>query len=150
MDTKFVVKNIIPYNKTVKIFGWPVYNNQTLDILSVPGVSEADIRYSLLKGDLYIKLQYNELAVVESNINLLQFSNDQFKFLESNGVPGGLQVSYQQMDVTEQLDILLVGDVDGVNVIFTIPSGVWIQSYPYKIIVYRNGVINKSSLMIIS
>jgi hypothetical protein len=139
-STKFVVQNIVPYNKTVKIFSYPVYNGCTRDLLSIPGVSEADIRYSLLKGDLALKLQYKELTVVESNIDLLQFNDDQRTFLETNGVTEGLQISISNLDTIKLEDIQLVGPVDSVNNIFYIPSGFFIYNDNYKILVYRNGV----------
>ena len=139
-STKFVVLNIAPNGKTVRLFNYPILNNQTRDLLMIPGVSEADIRYSLLKGDLYIKLKYKEIVVVESNIDLLQFNNEQRQFLETGGVDAGLEIDVENMAVIKQEDIELVGNVDSVNSIYQIPSGYFLQNDYYKIMVYRNGV----------
>lgn len=55
------------------------------------------------------------------------------------GSSGFLQISYTP-NITWKQDISLVGVVNGINVVFTIPSGTWIQDSTYKIIVYKNGV----------
>ena len=49
----FLVRNICAdHNKTIKIFNYPILFNQTRDLLNIPGVSESDIRASLLKGEI--------------------------------------------------------------------------------------------------
>lgn len=91
--TKFVVKNIAPGNKRIQLFNYPINNGQTRDLLAIPAVSEADIRHSLLKGSLKIKLEAKEITIVESNINLLQFDTDQKSFLQTAGITQGLEIS---------------------------------------------------------
>ena len=93
ISTKFVVKNIASGNKTIRIFNYPILNGQTRDLLAIPGVSESDIRYSLLRGDLYIKLQYKEAIIVDTDIDLLQFNDEQKRFLIEHGANHGLEIT---------------------------------------------------------
>lgn len=92
-STRFVVKNIAPRGKRVRVFAYPINNGETRDLLAIPGVSEADIRHALLKGALMIKLQNKELIVVDSDIDLLQFNDEHKLFLQSVGITKGLEVT---------------------------------------------------------
>jgi len=136
----FRVKNIDPQERTLFIFNYPINYGCTRDLLAIPGVSEGDIRSALLKGQIGHKIKYGEITVLCSDIDLLQFNTTQLAFLQAAGIVNGLQIGPGQLTAIEQLDIQLVGVVDGVNTMFTIPTGTWIQEAPYKIIVYRNGV----------
>lgn len=137
----FVVRNITPdRQKTIKIFNYPILFNQTRDLLQIPGVAEADIRASLLKGELLHKLLAKDIYIECSDIDLLQFNDAQKSLLQANGVVKGLQITSDNLAILKQEDILLNGIVNGVNTIFTIPSGKFIQNSLYKIIVYKNGV----------
>jgi len=140
-NTSFVVKNIISNsNKEIKIFNYPIPVGKERDLLAIPGVSESDIRASLLKGELLNKLLANEITIVFSDINLLQFNEDQKAFLKACGVDFGTTVSTSQLSYIKKEDVQLVGVVDGVNNIFTIPFGTFVQDADHKIIVYKNGV----------
>lgn len=124
-STKFVVRNIAPNNKTVRVFNTPIRNRDTYDILSVPEISEADIRHSLLKGELRIKFLCQELFVVESDIDLLQFNDENKTWLESIGITKGLEVTGTGTSVLNfafKQDIMLIGTKDGSNRIFTTPE----------------------------
>jgi hypothetical protein len=137
----FVVRNISPQNKTITIFQYPINMTFTRDLLAIPGVAEDDIRASLLKGEIKHKFEVGDIELVYSDIDLLQFSDCQRKWLYSLGFTIGVQVAYPELAVLEYQDIPLVGIIDGYNTIFTLPEGIsWIQSFPYKIIVYKNGV----------
>ena len=92
VNTKFVVRNIAPGNKCIHLFMCAINNGDTRDLLAIPTVSEADLRHSLLKGELLIKFLAHEVEVVESNIDLLQFEPEQKAFLESIGIVTGLEV----------------------------------------------------------
>lgn len=95
-NTKFVVRNITngtPQEKVVRVFQYPIKPAGERDLLTIPEVSEADIRHALLKGSLRIKLELGELRVVDSNINLLQFDNEQKSFLQSVGITNGLEIT---------------------------------------------------------
>lgn len=91
-STKFIVRNTAPGNKRVRIFQYPIGNGLERDLLAIPGISEADIRHSLLKGQLLEKLNAGEITIVDSDIDLLQFNDDQKAFLASHGVTKGLEV----------------------------------------------------------
>jgi len=137
----FVVRNITPdRNKTIKIFHYPILFNTTRDLLQIPGVAEADIRASLLKGELRHKILAKDIVVECSDIDLLQFNLDQKKFLQDSGIIKGLQVDNSNLVAIRKEDIQLVGIVDDANKVFTIPSGTFLMTSDYKIIVYRNGV----------
>lgn len=136
----FIVKNVSPQNKTINIFTYPINMWCERDLLAIPGVAEQDIRASLLKGEVRNKFLAQDIELVYSNIDLLQFSHCQREWLESLGFTTGIQITNDELAVIEQQDIQLVGLVNNTNTIFTIPSGTWIQSPPYKIIVYKNGV----------
>jgi len=92
-STRFVVRNIAPGNKRVRVFQYPIGNGLERDLLAIPGISEADIRHSLLKGQLLEKLKAKEIIVIDSDIDLLQFNDDQKAFLVAHGVNKGLEVS---------------------------------------------------------
>lgn len=136
----FIVINTSPQVKTIKIFNYPIPYGQSRDILQIPGVSEQDIRASLLKGELQHKIRAKDIIVICSDIDLLQFNSSQKTFLRGAGIVNGLQVSSNQLDVFREEDIQLLGTVDNINTVFTIPSGTWIQNSTYKIIIYKNGV----------
>jgi hypothetical protein len=126
VSTVFVVKNItlgFPQEKTVRVFQAPIKAGATRDLLALPHVSEADIRHGLLKGELMIKLKNRELAVVASNIDLLQFDSEQLAFLESVGVVDGLQVSGGgTLNFAFKQNINLIGTKNGSNRKFTVPA----------------------------
>lgn len=136
----FTVRNITNPSKTVKVFQYPIPSGQERDLLKIPGVSESDIHASLLKGELLSKLVTKDLFIVESDLNLIQFNLDQRNFLQENGVEIGLTVGTSVFTLLRKEDIRLIGAVDDVNTVFSIPSGKFIQDDNHKIIVYRNGV----------
>jgi len=137
----FIIQNTSRQNKTITVFQYPINLNTTRDILQIPGVSEQDIRASLLKGELRHKILCGDIVVVCSDVDLLQFNGNQKAFLQSAGITNGLQVSSSQLSVIELRNEVLNGLVNGTNTIFTIPSGTWIQDAPqYVITVYWNGV----------
>jgi hypothetical protein len=136
----FVVANISTQVKTIKIFNYPILYGETRDLLQIPGVSEQDIRASLLKGELQHKIRAEDITVVCSDIDLLQFNNNQKTFLQGAGIVNGLQVSSGQLSVIRKDDVQLSGTVNDVNTVFQILSGKFIQDGTYKIIVYKNGV----------
>lgn len=89
----FIVMNISPQVKTIKIFNYPIPYLQTRDILQIPGVSEASIRASLLKGELQHKIRANDITVICSDVDLLQFNANQKLFLQGAGIVNGLEVN---------------------------------------------------------
>lgn len=144
--TSFIVQNIAPNNKRIRIFNYPINNGETRDLLAVPGISEADIRVSLLKGELFIKIVNEEIKIIQSDIDLLQFNQHQKTFLESAGVNFGHQIDLSVIDpaiansFNLKQDVELIGSKDSVNLQYMIPSGKFIYSSNYRITVYLNGV----------
>ena len=120
--TVFKVKNIAPGNKKIKIFQYPILNGNERDLMAIPYVSEADIRHSLLKGELNIKLRFGEATVVESNIDLTQFDDCHKQFLQSIGIMDGLESGVSSSLFLFKENISLVGDIDGINRTFTTPD----------------------------
>ena len=128
VDTKFIVKNVTENTKkakTVRIFNYPIPAGKERDLLTIPAVSEADIRHSLLKGELRIKAENGEILIIDSNIDLLQFDDEQKEFLESIGVAVGLEVtggggvSYPFLF---RQNVSLIGDKDSNNREFIVPA----------------------------
>ena len=98
----FVVRNITPdRGKTIKIFNYPILFNQTRDLLKIPGVSESDIRASLLKGTLRHKILAQDIVIECSDIDLLQFNDAHKEFLQNAGIVNGLEVTAIGSGITE-------------------------------------------------
>ncbi len=149
-STCFVVKNIAPRGKTIQIFRYPILNQRTRDLLAIPYVSEADIRHSLLKGELMMKIKTKEIEVVQSDIDLLQFNNEQKQFLKNAGVIKGLEIGLEQLDPSVVFgggppireNITLLGVRNGINRSFMTPekfiNGTYMGS-EYSIHIRHNG-----------
>lgn len=127
-DTVFRVKNITQLSggkgKTVRIFGVPIKAGRTYDLMSIPEVSEADIRHSLLKGTLMMKIITDEITVTESNINLVQFDECQKSFLQGAGITEGLDPGsdgYGGVNYLWRQEVSLIGPKNGANKVFIIP-----------------------------
>lgn len=123
-STKFVVKNVAPNGKRVRVFNYPIRNGETRDLLAIPEISEAYIRHSLLKGELRVKFLHRELIVIDSDIDLLQFNSQHLAFLQSIGITEGLQVSGtgSARAFLHKVGVSLLGTKDGSNRIFTTPE----------------------------
>ena len=52
VTTVFTIRNTAPDHKNIKVFGQRIGWGREYDLLAIPNVSEADIRHSLLKGEL--------------------------------------------------------------------------------------------------
>jgi hypothetical protein len=85
-STVFIIKNINTSENRIKVFNYPIGYNKERDLMKIPYISEADIRNSLLKGELYTKISQNQITVVASNIDLTQFDDVQKEFLQSAGI----------------------------------------------------------------
>jgi hypothetical protein len=143
----FTVRNICSdRRKTIKIFNYPILFNQTRDLLAIPGISEADIRASLLKGELRHKILAKDIYIECSDIDLLQFNDDQKKFLQDSGIIKGLEVEGGIVAIPFLLkqNVMMIGDIDGANRVFAIPApdkfinGMFSGNL-FKIQVYHNG-----------
>lgn len=92
-STKFVVRNIAPGNKTVRVFQAPIKKGKTRDLLEIPGVTPESINASLFKGELRQKFSAKELEVVESDVSMIQFNATHKLFLQEAGIIIGLEVT---------------------------------------------------------
>lgn len=141
LNTFFIVQNVSPQRKTIKIFNYPINLGCTRDLLQIPGVGEADIRVSLLKGELQHKILAQDIVIVETNLDLLQFDPLQLQFLLSAGVNYGTSQTPSDQQYTQYQNVTLQGSLNGSNVIFTLPNDqYYVQNSLLKIIVYWNGV----------
>jgi hypothetical protein len=96
---QFVVRNISPQKKTITFFaGWPINLGGIRDLLKIPGVSEGDIKSSLMKGEIRRKLLNGDIELVFSNIDLLQFNDCGINYLTGYGFTTGVQVGINQLD----------------------------------------------------
>lgn len=144
--TVFVVKNIAPEGKRIKIFNFPINNGEERDLMSINFVSEADIRHSLLKGELLTKLRSREAIVTACNIDLLQFDDVHKAFLRSVGVVNGLEAGGGSgpsiLSFAFKQGISLIGDIDGANRTFRTPEVFINSTYgnnKFSILVRHNG-----------
>ena len=55
-DLGFIVKNIAASKKTIRVFGINIRYNKTYNLLNIPDITEADIKASLAKGSLMMKI----------------------------------------------------------------------------------------------
>jgi hypothetical protein len=96
---QFIVRNTSPQKKTIFFFaGWPINLGGTRDLLKIPGVSEGDIKSSLMKGELRNKFKNGDVELVLSNIDLLQFNDLGIQYLDGFGFTTGVLVGYDQLD----------------------------------------------------
>ena len=141
----FWVQNIANPPKCVEIFNYPVAaRGGVRNLMLIPGVGEQDIKESLLKGSLRNKLLVREIAILASNIDLLQFNTTQIQFLYNNGIVVGVQIDDRpggQTLFTHYIDIELLGAVNNVNTTFILPNNqAFVVDVIHNIVVYKNGV----------
>ncbi len=96
VSTVFVVQNISQTHKTINLFGLPLGYRRSYDLLSIPEISEADIRHSLLKGELKSKATVGDIRVIRSTIDLTQYDSQQREFLASIGITSGVAGTPQE------------------------------------------------------
>ncbi len=145
-NLSFVVKNIITNsNKVIRIFQYPIHVGKQRDLLAIPGVSESDIRASLLKGELLVKLLAQEITIVESDIDLIQFNVAHKAFLENAGITNGLEVEgtvgTSGTGGFDVQDADLIGTQDGANATFT-TSTKFRHTSQFKEVIFVNGLRN--------
>ena len=92
---KFIVQNING-TKFVTVFNIDIAPNQMIDLMSEPGISQEEIRNSLIKGELYNKIRVKDIKVLYSNVDLQSFDNTFNNFIQNvcqipvgSGPPGG-------------------------------------------------------------
>jgi hypothetical protein len=100
--SSFVVRNISQPNKRIHIFNYPIPFGMERDLLSIPGVGEAEIRASCLKGEIRSKILANEIIITNNTSDLVQFNDEQKTFLRNAGVSNGLDIGTAQ--ITSELN----------------------------------------------
>jgi hypothetical protein len=111
---QFIVRNISPQKKTIFIFNYPINLNETRDLLKIPGIFEAEIKSSLMKGTLKRKFKNKDIELVFSNIDLLQFSDCGIQYLEGYGFTTGVTIGFDQLDGYVQ-NLILAGGGGGLT-----------------------------------
>jgi hypothetical protein len=94
-------------------------------LLAIPGIAEQDIRASLLKGELQHKILARDIVITCSDIDLLQFNEDQKQFLINSGIIDGLEVGSNQVSGLSyiwRIEIPLIGTKNGINKTFFTPD----------------------------
>lgn len=86
---KFVIANVNPFKKNITVFNNSIRYAGILDLMKVPGLSENEIRDSLIKGDLHSKIVNGDIKVLSSNIDLVTFDETFKNFLNNNGIVDG-------------------------------------------------------------
>ena len=81
-NTNFIIRNTSPSRKKIRVFTYPINYGESRDLMAIPIISEADIRHSLLKGELLERLLNHDIQIIESSIDLLSFDPEQKAFLE--------------------------------------------------------------------
>lgn len=134
----FIVNNIALPKKTLFIFNYPIPSGAERDLLQIPGVSESDIRASLLKGELQRKLLHNEITVTCSDIDLLQFNDAHKQFLQNAGIVDGLSIVGGTGGFDVQ-DAALIGTQNNINTTFTTPTK-FKHTSQFKEVLFVNGL----------
>ena len=106
----FVVKNAST-NSSIKVFGHKILPLNHLDLMKIPGVTEEDIRASLLKGSLKALLANGRLTIVSSTVNLATADSGQQAALAASGLPGAAS-SVLKGDVADIAALKLI-DISG-------------------------------------
>lgn len=141
--TVFIVKNISSERKKLRLFNIPIYYGEERNLLAF-NITESDIRDSLLKGILFKKLICNEISIIKSNINLLQFDDVQKFFLKKYGITEGIEINENQMCNTFcfKQNIYLLGKKNNNNRVFTTPekfiNGIY-YNHLFHILIRHNG-----------
>ena len=83
----FIVQNV--KIKWISIFNNPVAPNGYIDLMKIRGISEEEIKSSLIKGELYHKIRTKSIKVFQSNVNLTSFDPTFTAFLNNAGITTG-------------------------------------------------------------
>jgi hypothetical protein len=110
----FIVRNTSPQQKTIMIFNYPINLGDTRDLLKIPGIYEAEIKSSLMKGTLKRKFRNGDIELVISNIDLLQFTDCGIQYLEGYGFTTGVTIGFDQLDGYVQ-NLIIQGGGGGIT-----------------------------------
>ena len=117
----FTVKNLSP-NRRIKIFNYPIAPGQTRDLLNIPGVSEADIRDSLIKGELANFIRMKIISIVSSSIDLIQFDAEQNSFIVNASSSASSLPNQASGDLSGNLTSPTIVGIQNIPISKTLPS----------------------------
>lgn len=80
----FIVKN--NSRKTVSVMGVRIAPGANYNLMSLEGITEEDIKVSLLKGVLKRKLNLGEISIISTDIDLTSLNLSQQAFLNNNNI----------------------------------------------------------------
>lgn len=83
-STKCIIKN--KSKKALIIFGVKINPNFNYDLMQIKGISEQEIRTSIVKGILREKLELNQIEIIETNICLYTDDTELQYFLLSKNI----------------------------------------------------------------
>lgn len=84
----FIVKNIST-KKTINVFGINISPGYSYNLMNIQGVTEDDIKVSLVKGVLKRKINSGELSILQSDLDLTTSNSTQNSFLTTNTLVSG-------------------------------------------------------------
>lgn len=90
----FIVQNVT--TKWISIFNNPIAPGAYIDLMKIRGISEEEIKSSLIKGELYHKFRTKSIKAFQSNVNLMSFDPEFTGFLNRNGITTGTGNPFQQ------------------------------------------------------
>lgn len=96
----FTVQNLSP-NRKIHIFNYPIMPGATRDLLAIPEISEADIRHSLIKGELANFIRMGVISIVSTSIDLYQYDIQQEEFLNNAGAIEGTSELFGEISVQD-------------------------------------------------
>lgn len=110
--SNFTVQNIS--NKTVRVMGINISPGNSYNLMNLEGVTETDIKVSLLKGVLKRKLSNNEITITSSDLDLTTKNYTQGNFLTTkttsvNALSSNYSTNFSN-NPTQTVNIMLCGD----------------------------------------
>ena len=128
MSLIFKVKNIA--NKDIVLYRKKILQGQTYDLMNLNWINKFEIKDSISRGLLKKRLEYQDIEIIQSNLNLVTFDVSTQSFLTSLGINIGvipetstngyvynfIKIT-QDYTVTTEYDLILVdtsvqGDVE--------------------------------------
>jgi uncharacterized protein (TIGR02246 family) len=67
---KFVITNVSSNGKTIRVFNQKIKHNESYDLMAIPGVGEAEITDSLLKGELKSRLANGQITITNNTTSI--------------------------------------------------------------------------------
>lgn len=122
-SVSFVLKNITsPPGRSIKVFNVSVYPGNTIDVMKIPGITEEDVRVSLLRGDLRNKINNGQLQIINSTIGLPEHDTNFINDLGTMGLYSSVNIFPVIPGVVKSLINNTTVSLISVDMTKTIPS----------------------------